>query len=138
MKFAPAVTKRRRIFRTQRGGLGSRARVAFAEADIDSAILAAGAGPFELMVDVGVEQARMIQLRRSRTACGGFDTRQMLAITRASLDDLKAKAAVRFGDAYAADRNRCGGLGDNPPGPALSIPVARSPGSAVVEGRQAR
>jgi ArsR family transcriptional regulator len=32
----------------------------------------------------------------------GFDTsRQMLAIARASLDDLKAKAAVRFGDAYA-------------------------------------
>jgi SAM-dependent methyltransferase len=31
-----------------------------------------------------------------------FDTsRQMLAIARASLGDLKAKAAVRFGDAYA-------------------------------------
>jgi ArsR family transcriptional regulator len=31
----------------------------------------------------------------------GFDTsRQMLAIARASLDELQAKAAVRFGDAY--------------------------------------
>jgi len=74
------------------------------EADIDSAILAAtGAGPFELMVDVGVGQGRMIQLFADRVRrAEGFDTsRQMLAIARASLDDLKAKAAVRFGDAYA-------------------------------------
>lgn len=74
------------------------------EADIDSAILgAAGAGPFELMVDVGVGQGRMIQLFVDRVRrAEGFDTsRQMLAIARASLDDLKAKAAVRFGDAYA-------------------------------------
>jgi ArsR family transcriptional regulator len=74
------------------------------EADIDSAILAAaGAGPFDLMVDVGVGQGRMIQLFADRVRrAEGFDTsRQMLAIARASLDDLKAKAAVRFGDAYA-------------------------------------
>jgi ubiquinone/menaquinone biosynthesis C-methylase UbiE len=74
------------------------------EADIDSAMLAAaGAGPFELMVDVGVGQGRMIQLFADRVRrAEGFDTsRQMLAIARASLDDLKAKAAVRFGDAYA-------------------------------------
>jgi ubiquinone/menaquinone biosynthesis C-methylase UbiE len=74
------------------------------EADIDSAILdAAGAGPFDLMVDVGVGQGRMIQLFADRVGrAEGFDTsRQMLAIARASLDDLKAKAAVRFGDAYA-------------------------------------
>lgn len=74
------------------------------EADIDSAILvAAGAGPFELMVDVGVGQGRMIQLFADRVGrAEGFDTsRQMLAIARASLDDLRAKAAVRFGDAYA-------------------------------------
>lgn len=75
-----------------------------AEADIDSAILAAaGSGPFDLMVDVGVGQGRMIQLFADRVRrAEGFDTsRQMLAIARASLDDLKAKAAVRFGDAYA-------------------------------------
>ncbi len=74
------------------------------EADIDSAILsAAGVGPFDLMVDVGVGQGRMIQLFAERVRrAEGFDTsRQMLAIARASLDDLKAKAAVRFGDAYA-------------------------------------
>lgn len=74
------------------------------EADIDSAILAAaGEGPFELMVDVGVGQGRMIQLFSDRVRrAEGFDSsRQMLAIARASLDDLKAKAAVRFGDAYA-------------------------------------
>lgn len=74
------------------------------EADIDSAILeVAGAGPFELMVDVGVGQGRMIQLFAERVRrAEGFDTsRQMLAIARASLDGLRAKAAVRFGDAYA-------------------------------------
>jgi ArsR family transcriptional regulator len=74
------------------------------EADIDSAILAAaGKGPFELMVDVGVGQGRMIQLFANRVRrAEGFDTsRQMLAIARASLDDLRAKAAVRFGDAYS-------------------------------------
>jgi ArsR family transcriptional regulator len=74
------------------------------EADIDSAILdAAGLGPFELLVDVGVGQGRMIQLFADRVVrAEGFDTsRQMLAIARASLDDLRAKAALRFGDAYA-------------------------------------
>jgi ArsR family transcriptional regulator len=74
------------------------------EADIDSAIVeAGGAGPFDLMVDVGVGQGRMIQLFADRVRrAEGFDTsRQMLAIARASLDGLKAKAAVRFGDAYA-------------------------------------
>ncbi|MFT3729405.1 MAG: metalloregulator ArsR/SmtB family transcription factor [Terricaulis sp.] len=73
------------------------------EADIDSAILdAAGRGPFDLMVDIGVGQGRMIQLFADRVRrAEGFDTsRQMLAIARASLDDLK-KATVRFGDAYA-------------------------------------
>lgn len=74
------------------------------EADIDTAILgAAGEGPFELMVDVGVGQGRMIQLFADRVRrADGFDTsRQMLALARASLDDLKAKAGVRYGDAYA-------------------------------------
>ncbi|MGE0743221.1 MAG: ArsR/SmtB family transcription factor [Hyphomonadaceae bacterium] len=74
------------------------------EADIESAILAAaGAGPFDLMIDVGVGQGRMIQLFADRVRrAEGFDTsRQMLAIARATLDDLQAKAVVRFGDAYA-------------------------------------
>jgi ArsR family transcriptional regulator len=74
------------------------------EADIESAILdSAGAGPFELMVDIGVGQGRMIKLLADRVRrAEGFDTsRPMLALARASLDELKAKAAVRFGDAYA-------------------------------------
>lgn len=74
------------------------------EADIESAILAAaGAGPFDFMVDVGVGQGRMIQLFANRVGrAEGFDTsRQMLTIARATLDDLRAKAAVSFGDAYA-------------------------------------
>lgn len=74
------------------------------EADIDSAILsAAGAGPFDFMVDVGVGQGRMIQLFADRVRrAEGFDTsRQMLAIARASLDDLHAKATLHVGDAYA-------------------------------------
>ena len=74
------------------------------EADIDSAVLAAaGPGPFDLMVDVGVGQGRMIQLFANRVRrAEGFDTsRQMLAIARASLDGLQAKANVRYGDIYA-------------------------------------
>lgn len=74
------------------------------ETDIDSAILAAaGPGPFDLMVDVGVGQGRMIHLFAERVRrAEGFDTsRQMLAVARASLDDLRVKAGVRFGDAYA-------------------------------------
>lgn len=74
------------------------------EADVDAAILAeAGAGPFELMVDVGVGQGRMIQLFADRVRrAEGFDTSwQMLAVARAALDELKAKAGVRHGDAYA-------------------------------------
>jgi ArsR family transcriptional regulator len=73
------------------------------EADIDSAVLAAaGPGPFDLMVDVGVGQGRMIKLFADRIVrAEGFDTsRQMLAIARASLDELPS-AAVRYGDAYA-------------------------------------
>jgi DNA-binding transcriptional ArsR family regulator len=73
------------------------------EADIDAAILAAaGPGPFEFMVDVGVGQGRMIQLFADRVRrAEGFDTsRQMLALARAALGALGARAAVRIGDIY--------------------------------------
>jgi DNA-binding transcriptional ArsR family regulator/precorrin-6B methylase 2 len=74
------------------------------DADIEAAILrAAGEGPFELMIDVGVGAGRMIELFADRVRrAEGFDTsRQMLAVARAKLDELpEAKAAVRFGDAY--------------------------------------
>ena len=58
------------------------------EANIDSAMLAAaGPGPFELMVDVGVGTGRMIQLFADRVRrAEGFDTsRQMLTIARSTL-----------------------------------------------------
>jgi ArsR family transcriptional regulator len=74
------------------------------EADIDSAILeAAGPGPFDLMVDVGVGQGRMIGLFADRAGrAEGFDTSpQMLAIARAALDDLKDKVSLHWGDVYA-------------------------------------
>lgn len=74
------------------------------EADIESAILAAaGEGPFDFMVDVGVGQGRMIQVFADRVRrAEGFDTsREMLSIARATLDNLRSKAVVRFGDAYA-------------------------------------
>ncbi len=75
------------------------------EADIDSAILAAaGKGPFDLMVDVGVGSGRMLQLFAEHVRrAEGFDTsRQMLAIARSSIAGLApGRASVRFGDAYA-------------------------------------
>jgi ArsR family transcriptional regulator len=74
------------------------------DADIEAAMLeAAGEGPFDLMVDVGVGAGRMMQLFAQRVRrAEGFDTsRQMLAVARAALDDLpEAKSAVRYGDVY--------------------------------------
>lgn len=74
------------------------------DADIEAAMLrAAGRGPFDLMIDVGVGAGRMIQVFADRVRrAEGFDTsRQMLAVARAALDELpEAKAAVRFGDVY--------------------------------------
>jgi ArsR family transcriptional regulator len=74
------------------------------EADIDSAILAAaGAGPFDLMVDIGVGSGRMLQLFADRVRrAEGFDTsRQMLALARSQIATFSGRASVRFGDAYA-------------------------------------
>jgi SAM-dependent methyltransferase len=74
------------------------------DADIDSAILeAAGAGPFELMVDVGVGSGRMIGLfaDRVKEAVGFDSSRQMLALARAQLDGLRpGQALLRLGDAH--------------------------------------
>jgi ArsR family transcriptional regulator len=74
------------------------------ETDIDAAMrAAAGPGPFDLMIDVGAGAGRMIHLFADRVRrAEGFDTsRQMLAIARASIDEMPAgKAAVRFGDIY--------------------------------------
>ncbi len=74
------------------------------EVEIDAAMReAAGAGPFDLMVDVGAGQGRMISLFADRVRrAEGFDTnRQMLSIARAKIAALAdAKAAVRLGDIY--------------------------------------
>jgi ArsR family transcriptional regulator len=73
------------------------------DADIESAVLAAaGAGPFELMVDVGVGAGRMIEIFAGRVVrAEGFDTsRQMLSMARAALDGLGQRAVLRFGDVY--------------------------------------
>jgi ArsR family transcriptional regulator len=74
------------------------------DADIEAAMKrAAGAGPFGLMIDVGVGQGRMLEVFADRVErAEGFDTsRQMLAIARAALANLpEGKATVRFGDVY--------------------------------------
>lgn len=73
------------------------------EADIDAAVLAAaGPGPFDLMVDVGVGQGHLLQVFADRVRrAEGFDTsRQMLTVARAALRNLQGKASVRVGDAY--------------------------------------
>ncbi len=73
------------------------------DADIEAAVLAAaGAGPFDLMVDAGVGAGRLIEVFADRVRrAEGFDTsRKMLAVARAALDDL-SKAVVRYGDIYA-------------------------------------
>ena len=74
------------------------------DADIEAAMrAAAGKGPFEFMVDVGVGQGRMLEVFADRVGrAEGFDTsRQMLAIARAALASLpEGKATVRFGDVY--------------------------------------
>lgn len=74
------------------------------DADIEAAMRkAAGAGPFALMVDVGVGQGRMLEVFADRVGhAEGFDTsRQMLAIARAALANLpEGKATVRYGDVY--------------------------------------
>lgn len=74
------------------------------EVEIDAAMRdAAGAGPFDLMIDVGAGQGRMIEAFADRVRrAEGFDTsRQMLAIARAKLDALpNGKATVRLGDIY--------------------------------------
>lgn len=74
------------------------------EADIEAAVLkAAGQGPFDLMIDVGVGAGRLIEVFADRVRrAEGFDTsRQMLAMARAALDDLpESKAVLRYGDIY--------------------------------------
>jgi ArsR family transcriptional regulator len=72
--------------------------------DIDAAILdAAGEGPFDLLIDVGAGQGRMLHLFEDRCRrLEGFDlSRQMLAIARASLtSNMESRVGLRLGDVY--------------------------------------
>lgn len=74
------------------------------DVDIEAAVLdAAGPGPFDLMIDVGVGVGRMLEIFADRVQrAEGFDTsRQMLSLARAALATREdAKASVRLGDIY--------------------------------------
>ena len=74
------------------------------DVDIEAAILeAAGPGPFDLLIDVGVGVGRMLEIFAPRVVrAEGFDTsRQMLALARAALaGHNEGKASVRLGDVY--------------------------------------
>lgn len=74
------------------------------DVDVEAAVLqAAGPGPFELMIDVGVGQGRIIEifLDRVRRAEGIDTSRQMLKVARAQLSRQQAgNAGVRWGDIY--------------------------------------
>jgi len=74
------------------------------DVDIEAAVIeAAGPGPFEQMIDVGVGSGRMLEIFADKTTrADGFDTsRQMLALARAALAARgDAKASVRLGDIY--------------------------------------
>jgi ArsR family transcriptional regulator len=74
------------------------------EGDVETAVLqAAGPGPFELMIDVGVGQGRIIEifLDRVRRAEGIDTSRQMLKVARGQLArEAAGKASVRWGDIY--------------------------------------
>jgi ArsR family transcriptional regulator len=104
------------------------------EADVETAIRdAAGPGPFDLMIDVGVGSGRMLAVFADRVRrAEGFDTnRQMLAVARANLDELpEGRAGVRLGDIYAPPF---------PPGAADLVTVHQvlhflpDPGRAVAE-----
>lgn len=74
------------------------------DVDIEAAVIeAAGPGPFDQMIDVGVGSGRMLEIFADKTTrADGFDTsRQMLALARAALAARgDAKASVRLGDIY--------------------------------------
>ncbi len=75
------------------------------EADVERAVVdAAGPGPFQQMVDVGVGSGRMLELFADRIARGlGVDlSHEMLTVARDRLDQAGfAHCSVRHGDLYA-------------------------------------
>ncbi len=75
----------------------------YAEADIEKAVLAAaGAGPFDLVVDFGTGTGRMLTLfaGKARRVEGIDLSHQMLTVARSKLEEAgAANASVRHGDA---------------------------------------
>jgi ubiquinone/menaquinone biosynthesis C-methylase UbiE len=78
----------------------------YSEADIEKAVLAAaGAGPFDLVVDFGTGTGRMLTLfsGRARRVEGIDLSHQMLTVARSNLEAANiANASVRHGDATSA------------------------------------
>ncbi|MBK8837842.1 MAG: metalloregulator ArsR/SmtB family transcription factor [Hyphomonadaceae bacterium] len=78
----------------------------YSEADIEKAVLgAAGAGPFELVVDFGTGTGRMLALfaGKARRVEGIDLSHQMLTVARSKLQEAgAANASVRHGDATAS------------------------------------
>ena len=78
----------------------------YAEADIEKAVLAAaGAGPFDLVVDFGTGTGRMLTLfaGKARRVEGIDLSHQMLTVARSKLEEAGvANASVRHGDATAS------------------------------------
>jgi ubiquinone/menaquinone biosynthesis C-methylase UbiE/DNA-binding MarR family transcriptional regulator len=78
----------------------------YSDADIEKAVLsAAGAGPFDLVVDFGTGTGRMLSLfsGRSRRVEGIDLSHQMLTVARSNLEAADvANASVRHGDATSA------------------------------------
>jgi len=75
----------------------------YSEADIEKAVLAAaGAGPFDLVIDFGTGTGRMLALfaGRARRVEGIDLSHQMLTVARSKLQDA-GNASVRHGDATA-------------------------------------
>jgi len=78
----------------------------YSEADIEKAVLtAAGAGPFDLMIDFGTGTGRMLALfaGKARRVEGIDLSHQMLTVARSNLQEAGAtNASVRHGDATAS------------------------------------
>lgn len=78
----------------------------YSDADIEQAVLAAaGAGPFDLVIDFGTGTGRMLSLLSARARrVEGIDlSHQMLTVARSNLEAAGApNASVRHGDATAA------------------------------------
>jgi ArsR family transcriptional regulator len=92
----------------------------YSEADIEKAVMtAAGAGPFDLVIDFGTGTGRMLSLfaAKARRVEGIDLSHQMLTVARSSCRG--CQCFVRHGDATASPIRIIVQAGDHPSGPAL-------------------